>query len=84
MQVARRLERAECLAHDGAGELERLQHLEGDRFAAIYNIDGCSWAYDAHFDEASRTLAVDRVLVGQDELAGGGPTNPARTISIER
>ena len=59
------------LAHDGAGELERLQHLEADRFAAIYNIDGCSWAYDARFDEASRVLAVDRVLVGQGELAGG-------------
>lgn len=59
------------LTHGGAGELERLQHLEGERFAAIYNIDGCSWAYDARFDEASRMLAVDRVLVGQGELAGG-------------
>lgn len=61
----------EGLAHDGAGELERVQHLEADHFAAIYNIGGCSWAYDARFDEAWRMLAVERVLVGQGELAGG-------------
>jgi len=59
------------LAHDGAGELECLQHLENDRYAVVYNIDGCSWAYDARFDEASRSLALDRVLVGEGELAGG-------------
>lgn len=59
------------LLHSGAGELERIQHLEGDRFAAIYNIDGCSWAYDARLDEAPRAVAVDRVLVGEGELAGG-------------
>jgi dipeptidyl aminopeptidase/acylaminoacyl peptidase len=59
------------IAHQGNGELERLQHLDGDRFAAIYNIDGCSWAYDARFDEQTRTLVLGRVLVGQGELAGG-------------
>jgi len=57
--------------HDGAGELEGLQHLEGFRYAALYNIDGCSWAYETVFDEATRTLTVERVLVGEGELAGG-------------
>jgi dipeptidyl aminopeptidase/acylaminoacyl peptidase len=57
--------------HEGAGELERLQHLTGDRYAAIFNIDGCSWAYDTHFDEDARRLTVDAVLVGRGELAGG-------------
>jgi len=57
--------------HDGHGELERLQYLEGDRFAAIYNIDGCSWVYDARFDEDSRTLTLDGVLIGDGELADG-------------
>jgi len=59
------------LAHDGIGELERIQHLEGDRFAAIYNIDGCSWVYDASLDEARRTVTASRVLMGQGELADG-------------
>jgi dipeptidyl aminopeptidase/acylaminoacyl peptidase len=36
-----------------------------------YNIDGCSWAYAGSFDEAGRRFTVERVLVGEDELAGG-------------
>jgi pimeloyl-ACP methyl ester carboxylesterase len=59
------------VVHHGDGELERLQRLDGDRYAAIYNIDGCSWAYDARFDESARRLTLERVLVGQDELADG-------------
>ena len=59
------------LAHEGVGELERLDHLEGDRYALTYNIDGCSWVYAGTFDEASRSFSVERVLVGEDELAGG-------------
>ncbi len=59
------------LEHEGAGELEALTHLEGDRFVVAYNIDGCSWAYAGTFDEAARTFAVDRVLVGEGELADG-------------
>jgi pimeloyl-ACP methyl ester carboxylesterase len=61
----------EGIVHEGVGELERLRHLEGDRFAAVYNIDGCSWVYDAAFDERARTLSLDRVLIGQGELADG-------------
>jgi pimeloyl-ACP methyl ester carboxylesterase len=59
------------LAHHGIGELEGLEHLEGDRYALTYNIDGCSWAYAGRFDEDARALTVERVLVGEDELAGG-------------
>ena len=58
-------------SHEGAGELESLAHLEGDRYSLRYNIDGCSWAYDALFDEPGRRLIVERVLVGEGELAGG-------------
>jgi dipeptidyl aminopeptidase/acylaminoacyl peptidase len=61
----------EGLAHDGAGQLEALEHLAGDRYAITYNIDGCSWVYAGSFDEPARSFVVDRVLVGQDELAGG-------------
>jgi pimeloyl-ACP methyl ester carboxylesterase len=59
------------IGHHGIGELERLQHLEGDRYAAVFNIDGCSWAYDARFDEPSRVLSLEQVLVGRGELADG-------------
>lgn len=59
------------LAHRGAGELERFDRLEGDRYAAVFNIDGCSWAYETQLDESSRRLTVERVLVGEGELAGG-------------
>jgi dipeptidyl aminopeptidase/acylaminoacyl peptidase len=61
----------EGVVHEGVGELERLKHLEGDRFAAVYNIDGVSWVYDASFDEGSRTLTLDRVLIGHGETADG-------------
>jgi pimeloyl-ACP methyl ester carboxylesterase len=57
--------------HEGVGELERFQHIEGDRYLAVFNIDGVSWAYEADFDEAARAMKLGRVLVGQGELAGG-------------
>lgn len=59
------------IAHEGAGELEGLDHLEGDRYVLRYNIDGCSWAYAGSFDEGERRFTIERVLVGQNELAGG-------------
>jgi pimeloyl-ACP methyl ester carboxylesterase len=67
------IERVELqgVAHGGVGELERLKHLEADRYAAVFNIDGSSWVYDTRLDEASRTLTVERILVGEKELAGG-------------
>ena len=61
----------EGMVHEGAGELEGLQHLEGTRYAARYNIDGCSWVYETLFDEAGRKLTVERVLVGEGELSDG-------------
>src|SRR5207344_2427171 len=55
------------LAHEGVGELEGLEQLEGDRYSLTYNIDGCSWVYAGAFDEASRSFSVERVLVGEGE-----------------
>lgn len=57
--------------HHGAGELEELEHLAGDRYALQYNIDGCTWVYEATFAEDARALTVERVLVGEGELGGG-------------
>jgi dipeptidyl aminopeptidase/acylaminoacyl peptidase len=59
------------LAHEGVGELEGLDHLEGDRYLLLYNIDGCSWAYAGELAEGTRTFTVERVVVGEGELAGG-------------
>jgi pimeloyl-ACP methyl ester carboxylesterase len=59
------------LRHSGAGELEGLDHVEGDRYSLVYNIDGCSWAYAGVLDEAARMFTIERVLVGEGELAGG-------------
>jgi dipeptidyl aminopeptidase/acylaminoacyl peptidase len=59
------------LVHEGAGELADIDHLEGDRYAVVYNIDGCSWAYEAELDEGARRLRVTRLLVGEGDLAGG-------------
>ena len=58
--------------HEGAGELELIERLgETDRYAVRFNVDGCSWAYDALFDEDARRLRLGRVLCGQGELADG-------------
>jgi pimeloyl-ACP methyl ester carboxylesterase len=59
------------LVHTGMGELLRLEHLEGDRYALLYNIDGVSWLYEGRLDEAARTFEVTAVIIGQGPLAGG-------------
>lgn len=61
----------EGLVHTGEGEMEYLEHLEGDRYLLTYNIDGCSWAYEGHFDEATLTLHLNRVLCGVGALSQG-------------
>lgn len=61
----------EGVRHEGAGELEGLSHMDKDRYEVRYNVDGCSWSYEARLDEAGRRLNVERVLVGEDELSGG-------------
>jgi pimeloyl-ACP methyl ester carboxylesterase len=57
--------------HKGFGTLDALEHLEGDRYAVYYNIDGCSWAYEGTFDASSLKMRLDRVLVGRGEIANG-------------
>ncbi|HEY7126666.1 MAG TPA: prolyl oligopeptidase family serine peptidase [Ktedonobacterales bacterium] len=57
--------------HTGMGELIKFRHLDGDRFAVEYNIDGCSWLYEGAFDEASLTLRLEHVLCGKGKLSNG-------------
>jgi pimeloyl-ACP methyl ester carboxylesterase len=58
-------------AHSGVGEMTSLEYLRKDRYLVGYNIDGCSWLYEGVFDEVALTMTLDRVVVGQGELATG-------------
>jgi pimeloyl-ACP methyl ester carboxylesterase len=59
------------LVHTGTGEMENIVHMEGSRYQVQYNIDGCTWLYEATFDEDRLSLTLDRVIAGQGMLAGG-------------
>lgn len=57
--------------HKGLGELGAVSHSKGNRFRVGYNIDGCSWLYEATYDNASRTMRLGRILVGRGKLSSG-------------
>jgi pimeloyl-ACP methyl ester carboxylesterase len=57
--------------HEGLGEMTSLERLDGDRYAIGYNIDGCSWLYEAVFDEEKRVMKLGHVIVGEEPLDGG-------------
>jgi pimeloyl-ACP methyl ester carboxylesterase len=58
-------------AHQGAGELVDLERLQGDRYLIVYNIDGCSYAYEGNFDEKALRFHVDQTICGTGELSDG-------------
>lgn len=57
--------------HQGEGELTGLNHLTGNRYLLLYNIDGCTWIYEGTFHEATLQLRADRVVCGQGALQNG-------------
>ena len=57
--------------HDGVGELDGFEHLAGDRFLLTYNIDGCSWLYEAAYDSVGGVMRLERAIVGRGVLADG-------------
>lgn len=61
------------LVHSGMGELEGFNRLDDNdnRYTLTYNIDGCSWVYEAEYDEAALTMTVTHILVGQGDLSNG-------------
>jgi pimeloyl-ACP methyl ester carboxylesterase len=54
----------EGLVHQGVGEMFMLRALTGSRYSAEFNIDGCSWLYEATFDRPSLTLKLEHVVTG--------------------
>jgi len=63
--------KVEGIRHSGIGELEMVRHMKGDQFLLQYNIDGCSWLYQASFSESKRLVTIHHVLVGEGDLANG-------------
>lgn len=57
--------------HEGAGEMEKLEHLHDNHYAVSYNIDGVSWLYDGEFDVDARLMHLKYVICGRAPLAGG-------------
>jgi dienelactone hydrolase len=57
--------------HTGSGEFAGLEHLEGDHYSLLYNIDGVDWMYVAQYDAPARSLKVGSTIVGEGELAQG-------------
>ena len=59
------------MLHVGMGEMTGLSHVFENRYLVQYNIDGCSWAYEAVFNEEKRTMNLKYPLVGHEPLNGG-------------
>ncbi len=59
------------LKHDGMGELHDVDHIEENRFLITYNIDGCSWIYEAEFDIDKHQMKITGVVAGNPPLNGG-------------
>jgi pimeloyl-ACP methyl ester carboxylesterase len=59
------------LEHSGAGEMTGIEHLYGQHYAISYNIDGCSFVYDAKFDAEELSMKVKHLVVGDHPLEGG-------------
>lgn len=59
------------IRHKGKGELVQIDALEGGMYGVIYNIDGCSWLYEAEFDPRQRVLSLKHVICGQGTLSNG-------------
>ncbi|MEW6400680.1 MAG: prolyl oligopeptidase family serine peptidase [Chloroflexota bacterium] len=69
--------------HSGAGEMVDLRHLKDDRYLVVFNIDGCSWAYEAVFSEDKLVMDIKHVLVGPEPLDGGVLSMAGDTAHID-
>ena len=59
------------LKHYGIGELDNVDYIDGNRFLIVYNIDGCSWIYEAEFDINKLQMKATGVITGKAPLDGG-------------
>lgn len=59
------------IVHQGIGEFDGLEHLQGERYLFKYNIDGCSWLYEGEFIEEDLRVNLKAVICGQAEISNG-------------
>lgn len=59
------------IKHDGNGELKRCDHIRKNTYLVEYNIDGCSWVYEAEFDLEKLIMRLGKVLVGKGPISNG-------------
>ncbi len=57
--------------HSGVGEFIGLRHLDKNRYAAFYNIDGSDWVYEGELEENNLTFRITHILSGQGEISNG-------------
>jgi pimeloyl-ACP methyl ester carboxylesterase len=57
--------------HMGSGELERIIHTKDETYLLQYNIDGCSWVYEAVFNAEEKVLNIKYVICGAGFLSNG-------------
>ncbi len=57
--------------HIGVGEMNALTHLKGTHYLVGFNIDGCSWEYEATYSEAQGVMTIKHTLVGDGDLSDG-------------
>ena len=59
------------IVHTGLGEFEHITHLKDQKYLLQYNIDGCSWLYEAVFDPDVKVLNIEYVICGSGILSAG-------------
>jgi len=61
------------LKHRGVGELQGMNHVHGNIYLLTYNIDGCTWMYQARLDDSKvpPKFRVTHTLIGESPLAEG-------------
>lgn len=59
------------IVHKGEGEFEGLEHTDNQKYVLKFNVDGCSWMYEAVFNEENLTMDVENTICGTGKLAAG-------------
>jgi pimeloyl-ACP methyl ester carboxylesterase len=57
--------------HSGMGELLNFQSVRKDKYLLEYNIDGCTWLYEAVFDEKNLHMDITKTIVGKGKVSNG-------------
>ena len=59
------------IKHHGKGELNRCDFIRKNTYLVEYNIDGCSWLYEAKYNEDKLVMHLETVLVGKGAISNG-------------